>query len=607
MRFALYLATFMYAVFGVLDAVIAPEQKVVFWIIRYAFVIPGTLIVILWSFRSGFQKVSMPVLTVLGILGGLGIEIMIALAEPPAVYSYYAGIILVFITVHVLFGMHVVWAGICSITIVLCYEIIAIWVVDTPVPILVNNNFFFISSCIICNFAGYIIELNSRKKFFSTHMLSIEKEKVVRINRELDGRVRERTRELSQTNTLLEKEIKDRIQAESARLRLEKELNQKQKLEAVGTLAGGIAHDFNNILAAVIGYTELAMSQKDVPREVLEYMTEVFNAAVRAKDLTKQILAFSRQSDQEARPVHVRPIVEEAFRLVRATLPATVEIRTRFVSDAWIVCDPTQFHRIVVNLCTNSVQAMKGRTGVLEILLSQILVDETELKQMDLAKPGSYLVLEIRDTGQGIDPEIINKIFDPFFTTKEVGQGTGMGLSVVHGVVKQYGGSIRVKSQLGKGTTFTLLFPETCERESGEMQNAEIIAPGAEQILILDDEPALATLMDKTLSALGYRTVSFTNSAKAIAYAQSRSDSLDLIITDYTMPGYNGIDVAEKIRHRIPGIPVILCTGYNQDITPDRMKQAGISAFLIKPVLRNLLVKTVRQVLDGAKKSPRLR
>ncbi|WP_022668984.1 hybrid sensor histidine kinase/response regulator [Desulfospira joergensenii] len=600
-RVALFVAMAFYAVFGILDALIAPEQKVIFWTIRYLFIVPATTGVLLFSFYPAFERYSQPALFGLCLSGGLGIEMMIALAGPPAAYSYYAGIILVFITIHIFLGMRMVWASACSWTLVLCYEIIAVWVVDTPTAMLINNNFFFISANVFCTLGGYSIELNARHRFFSSHLLELEKEKVSRINQDLDRRVKERTRELSLANEQLNREINERIQAEAARIQLEKELNKKQKLEAIGTLAGGIAHDFNNILAAVIGYTELAMAGRDLSSDGVRYMSEVMNAAVRASELTKQILTFSRQAEQEERPVEVKSVVEEALKLMRATLPTTVKILPHLHSEAWIICDPTQLHRIMVNLCTNSVQAMEDKTGTLEVSLTETVLEKDSRENMDRLAPGPYAVLEVRDTGRGIQPEIMEKIFDPFFTTKEAGRGTGMGLSVVHGVVKQYKGGIRVESEPGAGTVFTIFLPVTRERSRRQVETNPILTGGTEHILVLDDEPALAAMQDKLLSSLGYQVVHFTDSLKAVEYAANHGRSLDLVITDFTMPGLTGLEVAEQIQTLIPDIPVILCTGFSEDITAGKMKQAGIASLLMKPVVRGVLAGTVRRVLDQPK------
>lgn len=287
-RIATLVAASFYAAFGILDAVLIPEKKIIFWAIRYFMVVPVAIGTLVFSFSPRFEKFAQASLFFMCLVGGLGIELMVILARPPVSYSYYAGIILIFITIHTFLPMRFLWASACSWSIVLFYEIIAFWVVDTPVAILINNNFFFVSANILCMLAGYSIELNARRRFFANHLLSLEKAKVSQINQELDLRVKERTRELSFANQQLQKEITDRVAAEDSRMKLEKELNKRHKMEAIGTLAGGIAHDFNNILSAIIGYTELAMDEIKPDAAANTSLNQVLKAGLRAKDLTRQ-------------------------------------------------------------------------------------------------------------------------------------------------------------------------------------------------------------------------------------------------------------------------------------------------------------------------------
>ena len=597
MRIAILAAIFFYALFGILDAVMVPEKRLIFWGIRYFVVIPVALLVLFLSFRPGFKKRAHPLLFIMCLIGGLGIEFMVILADPPATYSYYAGIILIFITIHTFLGMRFLWASACSWTIVLLYEISAIWLADTPTTMLINNNFFFISAVLICMLAGYTMELNARYRYLATYMLAQEKEKVSQINTTLDQRVRERTRELSRANALLTKEMKEREETQARQLKLEKELNKKQKMEAMGTLAAGIAHDFNNILSAVIGYTELTMEDLDAKTR-RNHQSQVLKAAFRARDLTGQILAFSRQTEQELVPIQLKQLVQEAVKLLRASIPSGIDMKTRLESDRRVLADPTQVHRIIINLCTNAFHAMPDHTGTLDILLEDITLDTLLDTNKEGLKPGPYVRLSIGDTGHGMTPDIMEKIFDPFFTTKAVGQGTGMGLSVVHGIIKRYRGSIRVYSEPGKGSTFTILLPCTEFRADGPMEKTGPTPGGTESILVLDDEPALAQMLEKSLSALGYRVVAFSKPEDALAHIRETSQGVDLIITDFSMPQMTGIEFAEQINNLAPGTPVILCTGYSENITREKIKSTNIRGFLMKPLIRYTTAETVRQVLD---------
>ena len=474
LRIAILIAVFFYAVFGFLDAMIVPDKKYIFWVIRYAVICPVAMLVFIFSFQPVFEKYAQPCLFLMCLAGGLGIELMVILADPPATYSYYAGIILIFITLYTFIPMRFLWAVTCSWLIVAGYEIGAIWIVDTPRIMLINNNFFFVSANILCMLAGYSIELNMRKRFFSSFKLEQEKNKVIRINLELDQRVKERTLEFLTANEQLSKEIQERIGAEASRIKLEKELNRKNKLEAIGTLAGGIAHDFNNILAAVIGYSELSLSTLDKKSIEYENITEVLRAGMRAKDLIRQILAFSSRTEQKTGPVLLGKVVTEALKLIRASIPASIDILQEIKSTSLVIGDEGELHRIVMNLCTNAYHAMKDEKGTIEIRVEDTMIDQEFLQTTDPLIPGEYVTLTVGDTGHGMPPEIIEKIFDPFFTTKTVDHGTGMGLSVVHGIVKQYNGSIRVYSEPGQGTTFVIYLPAA--REDTERTDQEIIS-----------------------------------------------------------------------------------------------------------------------------------
>jgi len=368
-------------------------------------------------------------------------------------------------------------------------------------------------------------------------------------------------------------------------------------MEAMGTLAAGIAHDFNNILSAVIGYTELTMEDLDAKTR-RNHQSQVLKAAFRARDLTGQILAFSRQTEQELVPIQLKQLVQEAVKLLRASIPSGIDMKTRLESDRRVLADPTQVHRIIINLCTNAFHAMPDHTGTLDILLEDITLDTLLDTNKEGLKPGPYVRLSIGDTGHGMTPDIMEKIFDPFFTTKAVGQGTGMGLSVVHGIIKRYRGSIRVYSEPGKGSTFTILLPCTEFRADGPMEKTGPTPGGTESILVLDDEPALAQMLEKSLSALGYRVVAFSKPEDALAHIRETSQGVDLIITDFSMPQMTGIEFAEQINNLAPGTPVILCTGYSENITREKIKSTNIRGFLMKPLIRYTTAETVRQVLD---------
>ena len=389
-------------------------------------------------------------------------------------------------------------------------------------------------------------------------------------------------------------DITEHKQDEEEKARLEKQLQQAQKMEAIGTLAGGIAHDFNNILAAVIGYTELAIMK--APKESLVHndLREIFKAGTRAKDLVKQILTFSRQDEQELKPIQVKPIVKEALKLLRASLPTTIDIRQDVQSDSIVLANPTHIHQILMNLCTNAGHAMQEKGGILEVSLEDIELDARYAELL----PGTYLKLTVSDTGIGMDASTIKRIFDPYYTTKEKGKGTGMGLAMVHGIVKSCGGKINVYSEPGNGSTFHVYLPVKKGDANVEGPVEVSLPTGTERILFVDDEQPLAYLGKLVLEGLGYKVVTRTSSIEALEAFRARPDSFDLVITDMTMPNMTGDKLAVEIMKIRPDVPVILCTGFSPAITGEKAKALGIQAFLEKPLLKHDLAKTIRQVLD---------
>lgn len=384
--------------------------------------------------------------------------------------------------------------------------------------------------------------------------------------------------------------------------RLEQQLRQAQKMEAIGTLAGGIAHDFNNILAALIGYTELAVNDLDDKKGLLGDLEEVRKAGNRAKDLVSQILAFSRQHRQEKNPVKVKLIAKEALKLIRASLPTTIEIEGNIASDALVMADATQIHQVLMNLFTNAGQAMQEEGGVLEVDLNDIYLDDDFTARYPGIRPGNFLKLTVRDTGCGIAPDLVDRIFDPFFTTKEKGQGTGLGLSVVHGIVKSMDGAISVYSEPEKGTEFDVYLP-VIEHEAKQEENFEAPLPtGSERILFVDDEQPIRDMSKKLIESLGYRVEVRSNGTEALELFKADPERFDLIITDMTMPGMTGDRLAEQLMSVRSDIPIILCTGFSARIDEKKSKAMGIRAFALKPMIKSDIAKIIRTVLDDAEK-----
>jgi PAS domain S-box-containing protein len=398
-------------------------------------------------------------------------------------------------------------------------------------------------------------------------------------------------------------DITERKRLKKEQALVETQLRQAQKLEALGTLAGGVAHDFNNILSIIIGYAELAKMDTQPDSRLWKKLQQILDAGGRAKELVTQILAFSRRSEYQKLPIQLPIIIKESMKMLRPSLPSTIEIKTELESKSAVLADPTQMHQVLMNLCTNAAHAMRDKGGMLEVALSDTTLTRENIQPPDSLKPGVYVQLKVKDSGHGIDPKIIDLIFDPFFTTKGLGEGTGLGLSVVHGIVKSHGGTIKVESTVGEGTVFTVLIPAM---QAADEEKKEKIAPaislGRERILVVDDEPALAEMVQMMLERLGYDAVSCTSGMEALKIFanQSGDKSFDLVVTDMTMPRITGEDLTREISKLRPEVPIILMTGFSEKIDAEKAKSLGIKGFLLKPVILTELSSMIRKIIDKA-------
>ena len=379
---------------------------------------------------------------------------------------------------------------------------------------------------------------------------------------------------------------------------LEKQLRQSQKMEAMGTLAGGIAHDFNNILAGIIGYTELSMTLAGESSRIHDYLSKLLKGCSRARNLIRQILTFSRQTEQEFKPVQVKPILREVIYFMKSSLPSTIAIVKQIESEAWINADPTQIHQVLMNLCTNAGDAMREDGGTLTVSLTDMALDSGFAAVAPGISPGPYIRLQVRDTGCGMPEAVQKRIFDPFFTTKAPGSGTGLGLAMVHGIVKNHGGAIRVDSTPGEGSEFSVYFPQLQPEASMDADPVER-APetGSETILLIDDDPFIAGMMEEQLRTLGYRVSRIMESEAALEEFRSAPDAFDLVISDMTMPTMTGDRLAEAILAIRPGIPVILCSGQSTSIDEAGLFRIGVKAFLPKPFSISDIAAAIRDAL----------
>jgi len=397
------------------------------------------------------------------------------------------------------------------------------------------------------------------------------------------------------------KDISERVRYEKEQKKLETQLRQAQKMESLGTLAGGIAHDFNNILGAILGYAEMVKVDLPSGSPLVEMQQGVIKAGLRARDLVQQILLFSRQVDHEIKAVQPHLIVKEALKLLRSSIPVTIEIKQFVQSDCGsVLADPTQLHQIIMNLCTNAYYAMRESGGVLGVSLVKIAVTEEDISFSNMQfDPGCYVKLEISDTGHGMDSVTLENIFTPYFTTKPKGEGTGLRLSVVLGIVKSFNGHIKFYSEPGKGTTANVYLPclET-EMDALEKSVEETIPTGTERVLVVDDEAEILEMVKLSLESLGYRVLDYTNSKDALAAFAEDPEKFDLVVTDMTMPHLTGLELIQQVFAIRPKMPAILCTGFSELITKEKARALGIRELLSKPLLRTELAKSVRNALD---------
>lgn len=384
---------------------------------------------------------------------------------------------------------------------------------------------------------------------------------------------------------------------------MEEKLRQSHKMESIGTLAGGIAHDFNNILFAIMGFTDLAMLETESNSKLLAYLQKIYKSCNRAKDLVQQILNYGSKTKHEFKPVEIHSVINEAVKLIRASLPSTIKIDLNINSDSKILADATQIYQVVYNLCTNAAHAIQDQMGLIKIsLVNEEINKDIPLIHPEL-KPGKYVKLSVEDSGQGISAEIKHKIFDPYFTTKQLSKGTGMGLSVVHGIITDHEGLISVFSEPGKGTTFDVYFPVLEKRhiQSIGIDQLDPLPTGYENILLVDDEEQVVEMEQQMLEKLGYKVTTQTSSINALELFCSAPENFDLVITDLTMPEMNGYLLTEKLKKIRPNLPIILCSGYNEYGSEGKIEEMGISAFILKPVTMMELSKIARKILDSTK------
>ncbi|MFO7933692.1 MAG: ATP-binding protein [Bacteroidales bacterium] len=600
-RFAIVLAICFFGIFALLDAWLLPELKYMFWIIRFGLITPLLLSVLVLSFTPNFKKYMQPLLSVIIYLTGMAIIVMIIFAARVAGnYTYYAGLILIFIFGYTFIKTRFIYATIAGWSIVISYEVAAFWMSDTPLQILVNNNYFFISANVIGMFISYFMEHSARRDYYMRKLLEKEQDKVKAANNALEKRVQERTAQLTMANRDLKKEIEIRKRHQEEKAKLEQQLIQLQKMETIGTLAGGIAHDFNNILTPILGYTEMALEELS-EESVLRYDIEQINsAAIRGKDLVQQILTFSRQVDFDKKPLKLDVVVKEVMKLIHASFPSNIEIRQDLTGGACgtVLADSTQMHQIIMNLCTNAYHSMMNEGGMLRVKLDKTEIDGKQMIGSVKLQKGTYVRLTISDTGHGMDQRTMERIFEPFFTKKEVGSGSGLGLSVVHGIVSNYNGAIQVESTPGKGSTFIIYLPQHSEEEIPEEDTSRKIKKGNGSILFVDDEKEITFMGKRMLESLGYTVDIRTNGQTALEEFKKDPDKYDLLVTDQAMPKMPGTELIGKVKQIRPDLKTIIITGYYDSIPRGDIERLEIEDIISKPLILSEFSELIGKVLN---------
>jgi two-component system cell cycle sensor histidine kinase/response regulator CckA len=615
-RFSLMIGIMMYGFFGILDAQLVPDMKEQLWTIRFAVVCPVLLAVILFSYSSHFKKYFQLVVSIAMVMAGLGIIAMISIIPPPVNYSYYAGLILVFIWGYTFTRVRFVWATTAGWIIVAFYEIGAIWITNTPNPILMSNNFFFIGANLVGMFSGYYIEHYARRGFYLAYLLEQEQKKLLEANRTLEKIVQDRTSQLIETNQTLEKivqdrtsqlletnrnlrmEIEERKTAEARRADLENQLLQAQKMEAVGTLAGGIAHDFNNLLMGIQGLSSLMLLDTESATHHYEKLKNIEQYVLRGTDLTKQLLGFARGGKYEVKPTDLNELLMKSAQMFGRT-KKEISIFTKLDPELWTVeVDQGQIDQVLLNIYVNAWQAMPGG-GSLYLETKNTILDESEPQSL---KTGKYVQVSIADTGVGMDDRTRERIFEPFFTTKEMGRGTGLGLASAYGIIKSHGGSITVQSVKGQGTTFIIHLPASARRPEREKTPVNMLRRGHETILLVDDEEMVLYVTVEMLKRLGYKILTARGGQEALEIFQShKEEAIDLVILDIIMPGMSGGETYNLLKSILPDIKVLLSSGYSISGEATEILNRGCQGFIQKPFDVLQLSYKIRDILDKDK------
>jgi signal transduction histidine kinase/ActR/RegA family two-component response regulator len=607
-RLAIILGAALYSAFGLLDIFLIPEMKAVFWTLRFAVALPALIAAFIFSYLPGFKRAQQPVMAGLMVLGGSIIIAMIVMAPPPISFSYYAGLILIFIWGYTFIRLRFIWATSAAWLLVLCYEVAAISQ-GTPLPILVNNNFFFISANFIGMFACYSIEYFLRRDYYMVRLLEEEKEKVKDANRHLEEKVHERTVRLKLKNEDLEREMAERARMEEEKRQLEEKLVRSEKMEAIGRLAGGVAHDLNNVLTAVVAYPDLVLMMLPDDSPSRKHLMTIQRSGLKAAAIVRDLLTLARRGVIVKDVVDMNRIVTEYLGSPECSRLKLFHPRATFRQDLqeglWnIEGSPIHLMKTVMNLFSNAAEAMPQGGEVSIRTANRTLSGGREGHESSM-KEGEYVLVEIADQGIGISKDDLKKIFEPFYTKKVMGRsGTGLGMAVVWGTVDDHAGSIDVQSELGKGTTVTVSFPRslrTVSEEEAGVSDQDLEGSG-EKILVVDDIKDQREMARQLLEKLGYSVETVDSGERAVEYI--RENDADLILLDMIMdPGIDGYDTYRRVLEVRPGTRAIIASGFSET---ERVREAiklGVGEYIMKPYTLKKIGAAVKAEL-GRSRAP---
>jgi signal transduction histidine kinase len=587
-RIALALGIFFYGIFGILDAWLVPGAKLQLWFIRFVVICPFLCANFLFTFSPQFKKYMQLSIASTVLAGGFGIIAMIVIAPYPANYSYYAGLLLAFMYGYSFIKLRFIWALISGWLMVIAYEIAAIWLSETPIPVLINNNFFFLTGNVFGMFAGYSIEYYLRRDFIQARLLEEEKKKVTEVNQDLESRVQKRTSQLVKTNKELTQEIVDRKRAEKDQRQLEIQLRKSQKMEAIGTLAGGVAHDLNNILSGVVSYPELLLM--DIPQKspLRQPLLTIQESGQKAAAIVQDLLTLARRGVSVTEVMNLNQLIEQYLNSPEnhkiLEYHPGVKVETCLQPKIFnILGSPVHLSKTIMNLVSNAAEAMPSG-GVIRIATENRYIDRP-IKGCDSVAEGDYVILTVSDNGVGISPADIDRIFEPFYTKKTMGRsGTGLGMAVVWGTVKDHDGYINLQSELGEGTTFILYFPISRKKllaEKPDILTDKYMGKG-ESILIIDDVQQQREIASGMLKKLGYNVLSVPSGEEAVIYMQE--NAADLLVLDMIMnPGIDGLETYKKILEFHPQQKAIIASGFSESKQVKAAQKMGAGSYLKKP------------------------